>query len=411
MHSKLGCTAVSTLFAALVLTACGGGGGGGASAPASKAWGTAALIETDDSGSAFDPQIAFDANGNALAVWVQDGDPTAAVRYDIWSNRYTAGSGWGTPVLIESDNSGGATDPQIAFDANGNALAVWDHIIGGIRSIVANRYTAGSGWGAAVFIETDNTGDAFEPQIAIDANGNALAVWYQDGDATAGFRTDIWSNRYTAGVGWGTAVLIETDNTGSALYPRIALDAGGNALAVWEQDGDPTAAVRYDIWSNRYTAGPGWGTPVLIETNNSDNASAPQIALDANGNALAVWYQFDGAADGIWSNRYTAGSGWGSATLIENNAGDAADPQIAFDASGNALAVWDHIIGGIHSIVANRHTAGSGWGTAGLIENNAGGAAYPQIAIDANGNALAVWYQDGDATAAIRNDIWANRYQ
>lgn len=57
---------LSIVLALLVLAACGGGGGGGATP---KVWGTAALIETDDAGSAYSPQIAFDASGNALAVW------------------------------------------------------------------------------------------------------------------------------------------------------------------------------------------------------------------------------------------------------------------------------------------------------------------------------------------------------
>ncbi len=65
----------------VLVVSCGGGGGGGGG---SKAWGTAALIETDNAGPAYDPQIAFDANGNALAVWEQfDG-----TRSNIVANRF-----------------------------------------------------------------------------------------------------------------------------------------------------------------------------------------------------------------------------------------------------------------------------------------------------------------------------------
>ena len=63
--------------------------------------------------------------------------------------------------------------------------------------------------------------------------------------------------------------------------------------------------------------GVGWGLPELIETDDADDADNPQVAIDANGNALAVWYQDDGMRTNIWSNRYTAGSGWGMAELIE----------------------------------------------------------------------------------------------
>ncbi|MGC2165325.1 MAG: hypothetical protein WA632_04865, partial [Gallionella sp.] len=99
-------------------------------------WGAAELIETDDTDSALSPQIAFDSSGNALAVWQQrDG-----TRYNILANRYTAGSGWGTAKLIESDDTGDASDPQIAFDASGNALAVWQQYDGTRYNILANRF-------------------------------------------------------------------------------------------------------------------------------------------------------------------------------------------------------------------------------------------------------------------------------
>jgi len=460
MQRKL-ITEVVVFLSLLGLAACGGGGGGGAAAPTSKVFGTAALIETDNAGGAYAPQIAIDANGNALAVWHQD-DGT---RYSIWSNRYTTGSGWGTAALIETDDAGSAFKPQIAFDANGNALAVWYQSDGTRFNVWSNRYTnvctgiCSIGWGTAALIETDNAGSAGNPQIAIDANGNALAVWSQDD----GTNWNIWSNRYTNGSGWGTAALIETD-AGSAFNPQIAIDTGGNALAVWEQ----SDGTRFNIWSNRYRAITGsWGNAALIETDNAGDASSPQIAFDASGNALAVWHQSDGTnynvwsnrntpgiqngsgtwgtaalietdnagdanspqiafdasgnalavwnqSDGtrttnIWSNRYTNGSGWGTAALIEtDNAGYAYDPQIAFDASGNALAVWEQWDGTRTNIWANRNTNGSGWGTAALIEtDNAGGAHAPQIAFDASGNALAVWYQS-DGT---RDNIWSNRYQ
>ena len=191
--AALGRIAVLTLF--MALSACGGGGGGSAVAPpAPKAWGTAALIETDDVGNASDPQIAFDASGNALAVWSQfDG-----ANNNIVANRYTVGSGWGTAVIIETDNAGGAWTPHIAFDASGNALAVWTQTDGTRYNSWANRYTAGSGWGTAEIIETDNAGSAGSPQIAFDMNGDALAVWQQTDSSTegAGTRSNIWANRF-----------------------------------------------------------------------------------------------------------------------------------------------------------------------------------------------------------------------
>ena len=395
MLSRQGWISGCLLLLLAALVACGGGGSA-APAPTLKAWGTAALIETASGGDAETPQLAFDANGNALAVWSKfDG-----TRNNIWANHYTAGSGWGTAVLIETDNAGDAYYPQLAFVTNGNALAVWEQSDGTRSNIWTNSYTVGTGWGTAQLIETDNAGNASEPQIVADTQGNAHAVWYQ----FDGTHFNIWANRYVGGVGWGTAQLIETDNAGDAFNPQIAIDTNGNALTVWYQ----SDGTRYNIWANRYINGSGWGTAQLIETDNAGHASNPQIAIDTHGNAIAVWNQTDGTRYNLWANRYAAGTGWGTAQLIEtDNLGDAYQPQVAFDASGNALAVWYQVDGVRANIWANRYTAGAGWGTAQLIETDNAGAAYnPQLAVEASGNALAIWNQfDG-----TRYNIWVNRY-
>ena len=149
---------------------------------------------------------------------------------------------------------------------------------------------------------------------------------------------------------WGTAELIETDNAGAANYPQIAFDSSGNAIAVWYQND----GTRTNITANRFN-GTSWGTAELIETDNAGSAYDPRIAFDGSGNAIAVWEQSDGTRNNIWANRFN-GTSWGTAELIEtDNAGSAGNPQIAIDGSGNAIAVCRHDDGtGIYHITANR---------------------------------------------------------
>ena len=97
---------------------------------------------------------------------------------------------------------------------------------------------------------------------------------------------------------WGTAVKIETA-AGSALNPRIAFDGSGNAIAVWVQND----GTRDNIWANRFN-GTSWGTAELIETDNAGEAYSTQIAFDSSGNAIAVWQQNDGTRNNIWANRF-----------------------------------------------------------------------------------------------------------
>lgn len=70
-------------------------------------------------------------------------------------------------------------------DLAGNALAVWDQSTGSLYNIWVNRYTAGTGWGAAALMPTDLSLYGLSPQIAFDGRGNAQALWTQT-DAMGG---------------------------------------------------------------------------------------------------------------------------------------------------------------------------------------------------------------------------------
>ncbi len=117
-------------------------------------------------------------------------------------------------------------------------------------------------WGTAEVIETSDSVKTGGPQIAVDNDGNAIVVWVQK-DGT----NNTWANRYDGTTeSWGTAELIENDDTGDAHSPQIAFDGNGNAIAVWRQDGTCT-----NIWANRYDgATESWGTPGVGENNESN---------------------------------------------------------------------------------------------------------------------------------------------
>jgi uncharacterized membrane-anchored protein len=366
-------------------------------------WRTAALIESGSAGDAEAPQIAFDGSGNAIAVWHQ----SDGTKMNIYANRYTASTGtWGTEELIESSNVGHAIAPQIAVDSTGNAIAVWRQDVGDIN-IYANRYTASTGsWGTAELIESNSVGNTVSPQIAVDSTGNAIAVWQQ----SDGIDESIYANRYTASTdSWGTAELIESGNNGQAVQPQIAFDSAGNAIAVWSQSDGGLS----NIYSNRYTAGAGWGTAELIATGDADNADRPQIAIDSNGNAIVVWRELSalGAKVSIYASRYTASTdSWGTEELLENSDdGHAFDPQIAIDDDGNGVAVWwQRDSANLRHIYSNRYTPGAGWGTEERIESSdQGHSHYPEIAIDDEGNVIAVWSQNDLVSSGL---LYANRY-
>lgn len=366
-------------------------------------WGAPSLLSHPFYGpDARIPRIDFNSNGNAVTVWEQ----TDGVSFKILANYYIDGIGWDYPLLISANDSDNSAKPKIAIDDNGNAIAVWSVDIGPYSNLVASRYESGTGWSPEVPIEFNDSGSAWDPEIAFDGSGNAIVVWTQYN----GTSQDIWSNRYKVGSGWDTPESIDSSN-GQPYIPQIAVDSGGNAIAVWYQ----TNVTYTDVWANRYSIGQGWGNAVLLETEDLGSARVPQIVLDEWGDGIAVWGQSNGSAKNIFARSYEFGQGWNATALISSNnpANDAVDPYIAIDGNGNAIVIWKQEKAPLDSrrdLWACRFVKGDGWESPELIEteNRPGSSdpAYPDIAMDEAGNAFAIWrHSDG-----LVDHIWVNRY-
>ena len=420
---------------------------------AAQVWQGAGLLENID-GDAYSPRVVFDANGNGMAIWVQHDGTHLRIR----SSRYTPIGGWGPMMPVDSGGAG-ALSPEIAVDGSGNMMAVWlQSVTAQTTSIWTNLYNPVSGWGTATVLEASvSSVGGNRPQVAMDPAGNATVVWY----AFDGTWTNLWARRYTAGGAWDTATLIENDNNGGVAGHGVVMDANGNAMVVWSQF--DFVGQRINALAKRYVVGSGWEiTPTAIEVSDL-NASVSDIALDGSGNIMVVLHQQTSAissTDGnLYTNRFSSGS-WGTATLVKSdlpylsqsaiamNAGgnamltwledDGFDitsiwaraynaagvggallriddltpfitthrmPQVAMDASGNAVAVWGQ---GNH-IWSARYVAGMGWEAPANIDNVAGNfqSNQPRIAVDASGNALAVWERSNGTVQSI----WANVFR
>ncbi len=354
-------------------------------------WAAGAKIETDDATAASYPLIAFDPNGNAIAAWIQGND--------VYANYYNATSGtWGTAQAIESLSLGAANPIQVALDNNGDGIVVWSHNISGApnkQTMYANRYTKGIGWGTETPLE-NNTGNAFYPQIAIDGFGNAMVVWLQPSNAV----DSIWANYYDIDTGtWGTATVIETAD-GVAYAPKIAIDDGGDAIAVWVQNNSTYDAV----YAAYYTAsGPTWGSAAEIGSD-ATASTEPDIAVDGDGNAIAVWSQVPtgGSAAKIWYNKYS-GMNWGTAAQVESESFNSYSPLVDFDGNGNAMSVWKNN----GNIVSSVYKPATGWSAVQSAESQSGSGSFQQFEFDAGGNAIVAWGQNSNSVASI----WTNRYQ
>ncbi len=366
---------------------------------------TATNISNKPTQNANSPQIAFDTSGHALAIWYENnGTPT-----NIYA-RYFDGTDWSATATNISTNTGQpAGSPKIAFDAAGHALAVWqeDNSTTLQYNIYARSFD-GTDWSATATDISNNQGQPaynpqiYNPQIAFNTNDNAIAVWQENNSATS--KSNIYA-RYFDGTYWSAAATnISNDPTQNAYNAQIAFDTTGHALAIWQENNSATSQA--NIYA-RYFDGTDWSaTATDISNDPTQNANNSQIAFDTTGNALAIWSEYNLAKN--QSNiyvRYFDGTNWDpTATNISNDTTQNANIcQIAFDSNGNALAIWQESNGIASYNIYVRYFDGTNWDPAATdISNDPNQTAqYPQIAFDTTGTALAVWQENNGTPTNI----------
>lgn len=199
---------------------------------------------------------------------------------------------------------------------------------------------------------------------------------------------------------WSATATRLSAGTADVEQPDIAVDARGNAIAVWhQQDG-----VMRNIWAARYERGTGWSAPFTIEQN-AALADGPRVAMDAEGNAIAVWIQQYVGAPSLWASRFTPAGGWEAPELVELMDGSAAVlPRIAMNAAGHAVVAW-YQQEAVANIYVNRYVPGSGWQGVQSIETYPLPGYQPYVAVTPDGTAVVAWRQ---RNAANLSDLAAS---
>lgn len=226
----------------------------------------------------YDADLAVASSGVATTVWRD------AIG-NLQSSAYSPATGWSASQNLTVGPSN-ASNASVAADGNGNTFAVWTEGQSP-TDVYASRYTVGVGWSAPAIID-NGIGNAYDARVAIDGTGRAIAVWAQwSGPFNLG-RSDLVACHWAAGA-WSAPVSIENDNLGDASAPNLAIDAAGNCTVVWDRTQDLGSSYSYEVFSNRFSVGSGWGTAGAISVSSSNNPNAlAQVAVDGNGNAIAV---------------------------------------------------------------------------------------------------------------------------
>lgn len=360
---------------------------------------TAAGWSAQDADVAYDPDVAVSSAGVGLIAWSEKVGGNYVIRTRFLDNGDTA------PVTVNVSTAGDASDPKVAFDGSGNALLVWMQYQNARATIWGSRYAASTrNWSTPVQISAQNpAADVRPPVLAVDNAGDAVVTWIQGDGRVNHF--DAWAAFFAASGGqmqWSAPVLI-SDGVNSVRDSRVALNATGQGLLVWqlEQDDGSTSNGPADIWGRTVTAAGVLGTPTRLNAITSTNTfwvdAYDAVAVDANGNGMVLFVQNGSSLVSAVHAAMFAGGHWQtSAPIATSLTSGFRFPQVAFDGLGNAFAVWQEqpLIGGAVGS-ASRYVAGVGWDASPHVfaDNSAGNVFDPRLALDAAGNASIIWYQ------------------
>ena len=373
---------------------------GVASAQAAPPW-LAPTVIVNSTTNVTQPAVTFTPNGTAYAVWAQYDGANFIVRT---AARPPGGSfGAASPL---STAGGGADSPVIQSDRQGNVTAAWVR-----NGVVQARYRpAGSGWGPVQDL-SDISASASAPQLAVGNNGNAIVAWANYSGAVQRVEQ---ATRPTGSPVFASRAFV-SPNAGSSIYgiPRVAMDAAGDAIVLWQQYIDVGGGVFH--WLMRTNDRPvntafDPNATVNRSPTTGDAGSAQYwVRMAPNGRAIALWDFAEGSGAGSQYIQYadrTVGatfatgswSGTGRASSATQNAFDA---SLALDDAGNAVSAWSIYDGSNYILQGATRQGFGGFGNLSPLSSTGGSVYSSVMAGSPNGNAVVLWNGSSGSDPAI----------
>ncbi|MEO3930365.1 hypothetical protein ABGB07_41935 [Micromonosporaceae bacterium B7E4] len=323
--------------------------GGVAVAAAPVTWTTANSTATGDQDV---PAIAANRNGRVAVVWEDDRDSTAP-EDDAHSEVYLRVFNNGTPVYELKLSAGGTSGtnwkhvtPDVGIDDRGNVVVVWadDPDGNGFYNV---PYRVVSPTGSVLASGRANAsadGQQLHPKVAVDPDGApnsttavGFSVVWEDvqGTAPATVRVAGYTNNTTKAY-----EVLASQSTGEHHRPDVAVSASGDALVVWDEDGDANGS--YNVGLARFARSNG---AVNLSRRIANSASGgqqrrPAIAANFTGDFAVTWESDHTGTAGVWLRSFTSAAAGRHDDVQVSTSTGAVAPTVGLDDQANAVVGW-----------------------------------------------------------------------
>jgi hypothetical protein len=350
--------------------------------------------------NAENPQVAVDAGGDAVFVWRRyDG-----ANYRV-QTRARSAAGTLSPVQTLSSSGQIAANPHVAVDADGDAVFTWQRFDGTdpgnfccFRVQARARSVAGTLSGVQTLSVAGQ--NASNPQVAVDADGDAVFTWDR-WDATSSTCCERIQARARSAAGTLSPVQTLSKSGQSATNQQVAVDADGDAVFSWQRfDGTNPFGLPPCCYRVQTRARSAAGTLSAVQTLSGlgRNGFGPQVAVDADGDAVFTWGSFDGATLRVQARARSAAGTLSAVQNLSDPGQNVSDTQVAVDADGDAVFAWVRSDGANDRVQARARSAAGTLSPVQTLSKSGQNAALPQVAVDTTGDAVATWRRfDGTA--------------
>ncbi len=353
--------------------------------------------------------VAASAMGDFVVTWEsinQDGSSGGvfAQRFD------SAGSPIGGELQVNTTTAGSQTDPDVAMDADGGFVVVWDD-----GELIGQRFSRlGTKIGGEFPINSTTSGSQIQPDIDMNDAGEFVVAWNSDGQD--GNSWGIFGRRFSSsGFPVGSEFQANTYTTGLQIYPSVAIADGGEFVVVWN-------STFSELYGQRFTSGATrTGSEFHVNSYTTGAQRNAAVAYDPGGEFVVVWQSDgqDGDSGGVFGQRFAGGGSkvGGEFQVNATTTYSQSSPVLGRAAGGNTVVIWTHSTAVNENDVRGQLLAAGGTAVGSEFQANTYTTArqgFVSGTMDDAGNFVAVWVsdnpngtgQDGDQTG-----VFAQPYQ
>ncbi|MGH8445555.1 MAG: hypothetical protein ACREVL_09810 [Solimonas sp.] len=281
--------------------------------------------------------VAMDADGDFAVAWsqghyVQQGNTyacgyriglcTRIGGYSVRVRRYDRNGGDQAIQAVDATGAAeitlfgipaqaGSTEDRVtlAMAPDGRFVVAWNRlaeVISLASGVYMRRYDADGRPELKRLVALQR--DQAMPAVAMNAGGACAVIYRHERRTLGGYETALYMRQFPAGTGLGSAEIRVDDGgsgSGFGVWPSVAMDAAGDAVAAW--------AAGDGIRAQRYAAGGGaLGINFVVGAAAPlGYVSFPSVAAQANGDFAIAWGVDNieyppGSVNGIYTTRIDA---------------------------------------------------------------------------------------------------------